>query len=120
MKGKSDCLFSGGPNGDEELVLPAMHCRNRLSLEQEGWIKAGPDGSALVMKERRPDGANWLSYTTAVYEKAPRSNDRRLVYQFLRLDIVERCGHVLELKGRRCKHETLPGENFCRQHLPNQ
>lgn len=120
MKGKVDCLFAGGPNGDEELVLPAMHCRERLSLEQDGWIKAGADGTGLVMKGRRPDGVNWLSYTTAVYEKALRADGQRLVYQFLRLETVQRCAHVLESKGRRCKHEALLGERFCRQHLPAQ
>lgn len=116
MKGKVDCLFVGGPNGDEELVLPALHCRERLSLEQDGWIKADISGGGIVVKGRRPDGANWLSYTTAVYEKTKQADSRGLIYQFVLLETVERCSHVLESKGRRCKHEALPGQQFCRQH----
>lgn len=118
MRGKVECRFAGGPQGDEEFILPAMHCRDRLSLEQDGWIKAGAGGTAIVMKGRRPDGADWLSYTTAVFEKSPQAGSAGLVYQFIRIETVERCSHVLESKGRRCKHEAVPGQRYCRQHLP--
>jgi hypothetical protein len=120
MKGKVVCHFMGGPQGDEELTLPSMHCRERLSLEQDGWIKASADGGGIIVKGRRPDGANWLSYTTAVYEKSLQTHGRGLVYQFVRLETVERCSRVLEAEGRRCKHEALPSQYFCRQHLPGK
>jgi hypothetical protein len=118
VKGKVDCLFAGGPQGDEELTLPAMHCRERLSLEQDLWIKAGPNGAGIIVKGRRPESADWLSYTIAVYEKTTQSGGGRLVYQFIRLETVQRCSHVLEAKGRLCKHAALPGQSCCRQHSP--
>ncbi|RDU95257.1 CCCH zinc finger protein [Trinickia dinghuensis] len=118
MKGKVNCLFAGGPQGDEALTLAAIHCREQLSLEQDLWIKAGAGGAATVVKGRRPERADWLSYTTAVYEKTRRDREGRLVYEFQRLETVQRCSHVLEAKGRLCKHPALSGQSYCRQHSP--
>lgn len=93
-----------------------MHVRERLSLDV--WIKAGADGSGIVVQGRRPDSAKWLAYTTAVYEKATRDRNGRLVYQFIRLESVQRCSQVLEAKGRLCKNAALSGQRYCRQHVP--
>jgi hypothetical protein len=118
MRGKVQCLFVGGPGGDEELTLPAMHCRERLSLEQDGWLKARADGSVCVMKGTRQADSDWVAFNRAVFEKQQPVTPGQVTYQFVRLEGVERCAQILEQKGRRCKHEAEPGMQYCRQHLP--
>jgi hypothetical protein len=120
MRGKVQCRFVGGPSGDEELTLPAMHCRERLSLEQEGWLKAQVDGSVCIMKGMRPTDSNWVGFSRAVYEKLQPVTPGQVTYHFVRLEAVERCAWMLEQKGRRCKHEAEVGHQFCRQHLPKR
>lgn len=116
MKGKTECLFVGGPSGDVSLVLPSMHCRDRLSLEQEGWFQATADGGVNVMRGPRPPGANWECFTRAVYEKDASFEGNGVTYRFQGIDTVDRCKHILGEKNRRCKHEAAQGHEFCRQH----
>jgi len=116
MKGKAECLFVGGPGGDVVLTLPAMHCRDRLSLEQDGWVEACPDGGVNVMRGPRPRNANWECYTRAVYEKDTSTEAGRVTYRFQFIETVKRCTEILSLKARRCKHEVSDGGNYCRQH----
>lgn len=118
MRGKVQCHFVGGPGGDEEITLPAMHCRDRLSLEQEGWLKARPDGGVSIIKGMRDENSDWVGYNRAVYEKQQPVKPGGVTYQFVRLEAVTRCAQILEQKGRRCKHEAEGGQEYCRQHLP--
>jgi hypothetical protein len=117
MKGMAECLFLGGPGGDETLTLPAMHCRDRLSLELEGWFEAGDDGGVNVMRGRRPPGADWECYTRAIYEKDGSSESDRVTYRFQGTETVDRCAQILTLRNRRCKHEAKHGNKYCRQHM---
>jgi hypothetical protein len=119
MKGKAECLFVGGPGGDEVPILPAMHCRDRLSLEQNGWFEARADGDVNVMRGPRPPSANWESYTRAIYKKDAATEPGRLTYRFQGIETVNRCSEILTLKNRRCKHEALIGQKYCRQHQKN-
>ncbi len=116
MKGKAECVFLGGPGGDEVLTLPAMHCRDRLSLEQDGWFEALPHGGVNVMRGPRPPNANWECYTRAIYAKDASAKAGPVTYRFQGIETVNRCSEILPLKNRRCKHEAMDGETYCRQH----
>lgn len=116
MKGKAECLFAGGPGGDEILILPALHCRDRLSIDQDGWFETRPDGGVNVMQGLRPPNANWECFTRAVYEKDSSTETGRITYTFQGIETVNRCAEILALKDRRCAHEAQNGENYCRQH----
>jgi hypothetical protein len=116
MKGTAECLFTGGPGGDEVILLPAIQCRDRLSLEQDVWLEARDDGGANVMRGLRPRNANWESYCVALYEKDAAPATGRVTYRFQSVETVKRCREVLALEKRRCKHEALDGQEYCRQH----
>jgi hypothetical protein len=119
MKGMAECLFVGGPGGEEVLTLPAIQCRDRLSVEQDGWLEARADGGANVMRGPRPRNANWESYTRFAYEKDTPAVVGRVTYRFQGVETVNRCGEILALKNRRCQHEALAGQKYCRQHQKN-
>jgi hypothetical protein len=116
MKGKVECRFVGGPGGDEELELPAMACRDRVGLDQDGWLEARSDGGANVMRGPRPPDANWEAFTRAVYEKDVRRGSGPVTYRFVRLDLINRCAGILKSENRRCMHEAQAGSKYCRQH----
>lgn len=116
MKGKAECFFVGGPGGDEVHTLLAMHCRDRVSIEQDGWFEARADGGVNVMRGPRPPDADWECYTRAAYEKDPTAEAGRVTYRFQEIETVNRCAEILTLKNRRCRHEAQGGGNFCRQH----
>jgi hypothetical protein len=119
MKGSAECLFVGGPGGDEVLTMPAVQCRDRLSVEQDGWLQARADGGVNVMRGPRPRNANWESYNRAVYEKDKSAPAGRVTYRFQHVEVVNRCAQILPLKDRRCMHEALEGKKYCRQHQKN-
>jgi len=116
MKGTTECLFVGGPGGDEVLALPAVQCRDRLSVEQDGWLEVRADGGVNVMRGPRPRNANWESYTRAAYQKDASASAGGVTYRFQRVEAVNRCVQMLALKNRRCMHEALAGQRYCRQH----
>ena len=119
MKGMAECLFVGGPGGDEVQTLPAVQCRDRLSVEQDGLLEARADGGVNVMRGPRPRNANWESYSRAVYEKDTSAPTGRVTYRFQCVEAVNRCAEILALKDRRCIHEALEGQMYCRQHQKN-
>lgn len=116
MQGVAECLFVGAPGGEKVLNVPGILCRVRLSIEQDGWIAAGADGGTLAMQGQRPPNANWECFTRAVYEKDLQSKSTYVTYRFLHLETVSRCAQILAQKNRRCKHEALPTQLYCRQH----
>lgn len=119
MQGVAECLFVGAPGGDKVLNVPGVLCRDRLSIEQDGWLAGCADGGTIVMQGQRPPNANWECFTRAVYEKDLQSKSNNVTYRFLHLETVNRCAQILVQKHRRCKHEALPGQRYCRQHRSN-
>ena len=53
MKGKFECRFVGGPQGDETLTLLGMYLADRVGLVSNVWIAEAPDGGATIMKGLR-------------------------------------------------------------------
>lgn len=116
MKGMAQCRFVDGPDGDEILELPAIQCLDRLSLEQDYWLEARPDGGLNVIRYPRPHDADCESYTLAVYEKDLPTAAGGVTYRFQEIQTVNRCDAILALRNRRGKHPALAGQKYCRQH----
>jgi hypothetical protein len=116
MKGKTECLFVGGPKADVSLALPSMYCVDKLSLEQEGWFQATAEGGVNVMRGPRPPGADWECFSRALYLKDATVEGKGVTYRFQGIEMVDRCKHILLAKNRRCKNEATHEREFCRQH----
>lgn len=116
MMGKVRCRLLGGLKGEEILTLPAMYCRDTLSLVNDAWIAQGQDGNVVVMKGSIPQRAPWISFTRDIYEKEKPIVSGCATYNFVRTVEVNRCEKVLDDKGRRCRNEAESGAKLCRVH----
>lgn len=116
MRGRVECTFAGGPAGDEKLFMPPMQCHDRLSLEQEGWLRCRADGALDVMTGMRPQNADWECYSIAVYNKVPRAEAAGVLYQFDEIKTVMRCKGTAASTKNRCKHAAIGEGEYCRQH----
>lgn len=116
MKGKVSCRFVGGSKGEETLVIPAMVCRDMLSIVGDVWMAQGRDGNINIMKEAMPPRAPWVHFTREIYEKVKPVVPGQVTYKFVRTEGVNRCEKVLEQKDRRCRNEAENGTTFCRVH----
>jgi hypothetical protein len=116
MRGKVSCRFVGGSKGEETLVIPAMACRDMLSLASDVWMAQGRDGKVSVIKGPMPPRAPWIHFAREIYEKVKPVVPGRVTYKFVRAEEVNRCEKVLEQKGRRCRNEAETGTNLCRVH----
>jgi len=72
-KGRVECLFVGGPQGDETITLPGIYCRDRVSLVDNTWFAEATDGGATIMRGRRSKTAPWVTFYRHVLRK--RSQD---------------------------------------------
>lgn len=120
MKGKVDCRFIGGPNGEVKLTISAMACRDTLSVVGNTWLAQDRDGGIRVMKGPMPPYAPWLAFTAEVYEKVKPVMPGQVTYRFVRAEEVIRCEKILEDKGRRCRNEAERSSKFCRAHKPTE
>jgi len=116
MRGKISCRFVGGLKGEETHVIPAMFCRDMLSLVSDVWMAQGQDGKVSVIKGPRPPRAPWIHFTREIYEKVKPVVSGCVTYKFVRVEEVNRCEKILEQKGRRCRNEAETGANLCRVH----
>lgn len=116
MKGKVSCRFVGGSKGEESRVIPAMACRDMLSLVSDVWMAQGRDGNVSIMKGRMPPRAPWIHFAREIYEKVKPVVPGCVTYKFVRDEEVNRCERYLEEKGRCCFNEAENGTKHCRVH----
>lgn len=116
MRGTVSCRFVGGSKDGEILVIPAMACRDMLSIASDMWMAQGGDGNIKVMKGAMLPRAPWIHFTREIYEKVKPVVPGQVTYRYVRTEEVNRCEKVLEEKGRRCRNEAETGTTFCRVH----
>ncbi|PTN10768.1 CCCH zinc finger protein [Nitrosomonas aestuarii] len=119
MRGQVNCKLIGGPQGDLELTLSTIACKERISLMGDVWVAQGLNGGVLIMKGSIPPSAPWLTYIRDIYEKVKLDKPGLITYQFVCTEEVNRCEKILEGKDRRCRNEAVQDERFCKTHIKN-
>lgn len=62
MKGHINCKFIGGKQGEFYQTIPALYCKDHISIRDEVWAAKGENDQVVILKGEIPPRAPWLFF----------------------------------------------------------